>query len=142
MSIWEDKKPVTADSYDLCSVEESIKKAEHFDCDVIRSDEYHLLLDLDSKEQQKHFDKMLKSGALQKFFPCKVVDFWQSKSGKGHKHVVLKLEKPLHPLQRLVLQAALGSDPNREILTLQRVLRGEEEPSLLYKPRKKWSLDD
>lgn len=53
-----------------------------------------------------------------------------SKSGRGfHARVVLPF--PLDDVSRIAYQAALGSDPVRELLSLTRVRRGDSFPTLL-----------
>lgn len=43
-------------------------------------------------------------------------------SKSGNKHVYVRFDRPLLLLERLVIQAVLGSDPVKEALTLLRVL--------------------
>jgi hypothetical protein len=59
---------------------------------------------------------------------------WNSQNDKHH--VKLKLKIPLSIEMRLFLQTCLGSDVNRELLTYKRILEGETEPSMLFRPRK------
>ena len=59
---------------------------------------------------------------------------WNSQNSKHH--VLLKLKTPLSIEMRLFLQTCLGSDVKRELLTYKRILEGETEPSMLFRPRK------
>lgn len=61
-----------------------------------------------------------------------------SKSGLPNRHITIKLlsgpggrdiQLPLEPYQRIALQAALGSDPVRELLSCMRVFRGVTPPT-------------
>lgn len=47
-----------------------------------------------------------------------------SKSGKYH--LYLRLDRPVTPHERIALQACLGSDPVREVLSLLRLMQGGE----------------
>lgn len=64
------------------------------------------------------------------------VDLWTiemhpSKSGQPQrKHVTIKLPVAVSPWQRIALQAALGSDPMRELLSALRLMRGDSYPTL------------
>lgn len=61
-----------------------------------------------------------------------------SKSDNPKKrHVTLTLEKPLTDLERIALQACLGSDRKRELLSLVRVKIGDPHPTLFYERGKK-----
>jgi hypothetical protein len=55
-----------------------------------------------------------------------------SKSGLPHRHVVVASPRNmLSPAKRIALQAILGSDPLREMLSMFRYLNGDPYPSLL-----------
>jgi hypothetical protein len=53
-------------------------------------------------------------------------------SVNGNRHRYYKLEAPLDPTERLLLQACLGSDPLREILSLLRLKEGSEAVTVLF----------
>lgn len=53
-----------------------------------------------------------------------------SPSGEGHHHIVVTLEKPVEPTERIILQAFLGSDLTREFLGLQRIILNDPRPTL------------
>lgn len=63
-----------------------------------------------------------------------------SPSGReGHEHVVLRIYPgPNDTTERVLLQALLGSDPKRELLSLARIQHGAEERtvSVLFERRK------
>lgn len=48
-------------------------------------------------------------------------------------HITVTCPHPLEPWQRLAMQAALGSDPVREMLGCLRLMRGDENPTCLAK---------
>jgi hypothetical protein len=62
-------------------------------------------------------------------------EHWASRSGKLHVRVVLDLHLPV--VQALVLQAALGSDPKREVLALfeHRESDSKEDTRSLFRPK-------
>lgn len=54
-----------------------------------------------------------------------------SRSGGDKRHIRIALPFPLTPLERIAFQAALGSDPVRELLSIFRLRMGDQNPSLL-----------
>jgi hypothetical protein len=102
--------------------------------DVVRSSPTTLLLDLDTPEAIEQFYRVLPKVA--EHFGVERREEWKSKSGKQHVRVFLDAPQPL--AVRLALQAALGSDGIREVLSLKRMANGCEEPSLLFRPRTDW----
>jgi hypothetical protein len=59
-------------------------------------------------------------------------DELETTSVHGKKHRYYKLESPLDPTERLLLQACLGSDPLREVLSLLRLKEGSEAVTVLF----------
>jgi hypothetical protein len=90
------------------------------------------LLDLDTWEARARMLYMLP--CLKKHFGgATIVDSYRSRSGKGW-HYVIRLGVDLEPVERIALQAALGSDGFRELLSIASVQNGVEHPSMLFKP--------
>ena len=59
---------------------------------------------------------------------------WQSKD--GGRHVKIRIEPGIDSaVERCLLQAVLGSDLLRELLSLMRYWDGNPEPSMLFKPQ-------
>lgn len=54
-----------------------------------------------------------------------------SKSGLPRRHVRIRLPFKLDVWQRIAWQAALGSDPVRELLSCVRAHRGDDHPTML-----------
>jgi hypothetical protein len=101
---------------------------------VVRlADDSTCLLDLDSEEAVECFEALLPKAV--ELWSVQVADRYHSKSGPPNTHVVLKLSEPRSAAWRIALQAALGSDPVRELLSLRRLDNGIVEPSRLYRPR-------
>lgn len=123
---------MSSGSLEKKNFDQEMEQAKKEGFEVIQSTADYLLLDLDTPEQFAQFEKMLPE--VKKHFPCNISDRWYSKS--GNRHVVVQLEAPLSFYQRLVLQAVLGSDPTREMLSLVRIKNGISEPSCLFKPGK------
>lgn len=53
-----------------------------------------------------------------------------SKSGLPRQHITIQLPLRIEPWQRIAMQAALGSDPMRELLSAIRLQRGDVHPTL------------
>jgi len=126
-SVTQDAPP---DEYVECDLAEL---AEERGCDLIVADERTLLLDLDNDHARRVFDRNLPK--VKDKYPVESVERYPSRS-VGHEHVIVGL---LHPVPdattRLLLQAALGSDATRELLSLYRVKRNHSTPSVLFRPR-------
>jgi hypothetical protein len=98
---------------------------------VHRADDYTLLLDLDTQASIDQFWRVLPV-VVQHYAISPRLEFWRSKN--GHYHVSLKLNHHLECLERYALQAMLGSDGVRELLSI-RDSRYGVEPSVLFQPR-------
>jgi hypothetical protein len=117
--------------------ENAIKSAKEAGFEVIQSAPNLLLLDFDvpyAGDQKKYYNPEVMDIILQ-YVETHAVESWASKSGNTHVLVTLGKELPAH--HRIALQAALGSDPKREALSVLRLMNGIEEPSLLFKPKAK-----
>lgn len=101
---------------------------------IIQSTPTTLLLDIDKPfiNSDYRYEDTRAVGVVSQISPIVDRASWASKS--GNTHVVLLIKNPLPILVRLSLQAALGSDPIREILGVKRALAGMEEPSFLFRP--------
>lgn len=115
----------------------AIKSARLGGFKIIRGKPDKLLLDLDDNDAMIAFNdtlpfvlEMLESIDIQ------LVKRRQWKSKSSGQHVVLYLSGELPVLERIALQAILGSDRKKEMYSLLRLRQGTEEPSLLFKPPK------
>lgn len=90
-----------------------------------------LLLDLNGTIAITRYLSML--SRVKSLFGATLIREYESKSGPGHFHVVLSLEKEHSAEARIAMQAALGSDPVRELLALARLAHGVKEPSALFR---------
>lgn len=114
-----------------------IQKGKDLGLDVIIPGPNDIQLDLDNPSlDNSTLDRaisILNSNGV----PVSIVKRLPSKSGIGE-HVYLSWPKPLTELERLLLQACLGSDRVRELLGYFRHLRGIEPVSCLFeKPEEK-----
>lgn len=56
-----------------------------------------------------------------------------SPSGEaGHYHIVVTLSRDVEPMERILLQAILGSDLQREALSWVRIVNGDPHPTLFF----------
>jgi len=117
--------------------EDAAKHAESCGFEVYRGNEKTLLLDIDSGNDFRKFE--LNRDLIDELVGIDDYTIWNSQSDKHH--VLLRLKKPLSIELRLFIQACLGSDVKKELLTYKRILEGETEPVMLFRPRKwgnKW----
>lgn len=122
-------------SHYLVEFDEAIEKAKLQGFTVYQGDPRTLLLDLDTKEAIRHFDSI--TCPLAGLVEFKVKERWASKSGIGE-HVIIVLNEPLAIMERLFLQACLGSDALHELLSFfTGVKEGNMEPSVLFRPPQK-----
>lgn len=118
------------------NAEEITARAEEFGCDVVWGDSRTLLIDIDTDHGMAWFERNIT--IIQERFPGFVarVEMWTSKS--GNTHIKVATGEDLDLLERIFLQAVLGSDPTRELLTWVQM---GEAPSLddvdvvLFRPR-------
>lgn len=92
-----------------------------------------LLIDIDTTDQYNTFLQQLEIlernivGLDRELIKC-----WASKSGLPACHISVRLPFDLvTPAMRIAFQAALGSDPMRELLSLVRLKNGDDFPTIL-----------
>jgi hypothetical protein len=100
---------------------------------------YELQIDIDN---DVHYETFLRSSEIlhremQEFGGIQIVET-PSKSGMPCRHIRIGVPFPLDDFQRIAWQAALGSDPVRELLSCLRALRGDAHPTLLIE-KKGWN---
>ncbi len=109
--------------------QETARAAETFN--VIFGDDFTLLLDVDTQEQQQTFARELPR--VNEYFPIKSIVWWASKSGNRHFQIIM--DQPLSVTTRIYFQKRLGSDPVLEDLRLERYDNGVKEPNRLFQPK-------
>lgn len=136
-SIWRLGKVIGSfgNSTDRASLtnERAEEQAEEKDCTVEYSHGKLLQLDIDSDEDFAFFQEQWKR--LFHFAKHLLEDTYSVRaSSSGNRHVLIRLRKPLGVSERIMLQACLGSDRVREVLSYARFLCGEDNAILLFKP--------
>ncbi len=117
------------------STEEKERLASNVNCDVIVSQPYYVLVDLDvdkAGDSQARFDVGL--NFMQSAGLVAMVESWVSKSGKN-RHYKIQLNQPLSAIERVAVQAALGSDPIRELLAVFQAAHFGDHNIVLFRPR-------
>lgn len=110
------------------------ERAEERDCDILYATDTTLQLDLDSDDAFARYcdaQRMLGDNGI---YIVMNDDVYESRN--GNRHVVVHLDQPYPLITRIMLQALLGSDLNRELLAWIGVLKGQEQPILLFRPRR------
>jgi hypothetical protein len=96
---------------------------------VVRPGSYDVQLDIDSEQDLSIMEgqlNLLRENGIQ------IGEVRRTTSRSGNKHVYLRLPRHLTNTERIALQATLGSDRKRELLSLLRVWGGNSEPTLLF----------
>lgn len=119
---------------DSLSHDYAVKKARERNCTIEYADDQTLQLDLDSKEAIATFQSQLRMLKELNIINYMESNFRLDLSRSGNLHVTIKLTRPLDVQLRIMLQALLGSDLKREMLSLARVVRGQPHPILLFRP--------
>lgn len=107
--------------------EEYVKRMEAAGFRIIYPAPNELQIDIDAPWQMVVHQKAME--IFRREYPGRPYTMTVSKSGKGH-HVTIKMSWNMTDGERIAWQAALGSDPIRELLSLIRVRNGSEQPTL------------
>lgn len=116
-------------SKSLHSTRESIEAAaaeKNLTCIFPNANEAQIDLDGDAQLNERVLE-VLRSNR-----PFPRIDRMQTTSKSGNRHVHLRFDRPLKTLERIVIQACLGSDPVREILSLLRHNEGSDYCTALF----------
>jgi hypothetical protein len=108
--------------------------ADHLKCDVIEATDKQLFVDLDTETQFKLFEFQIK--LLKKHFYFLSYRVEPSKQGLPHRHVTVELADPYPLMTRIALQACLGSDPARELLSVRRAMDQEDNVVIFFEKKK------
>jgi hypothetical protein len=88
-------------------------------------------IDIDSEEAYREFNRRLDI-VTKHLQNLRFVENKPSRSGLPKRHITIDVGMDLSEGQRIALQAALGSDPTRELLNITEHLLGMEHSSLFY----------
>ncbi len=126
MSIQKSERPAPQ-SYGDDTIEIAVEKAKALGCTVVFPKPNELFLDIDTEASMRRFVR----GVSRLRRVSYVVR--SSPSGlPGRYHIVVTMPRPVSPLERIALQAMLGSDLTRELLSWMRIQRGIDEPTLFF----------
>lgn len=122
----------------ICDERAAELKAAEENYEVLRPAANELLIDIDNKEAQEQFDRVYP--IVDRYYGIVNIQSWKSKSGNKHIKVILRESVPIS--WKLVLQAALGSDPIKEVISLKRFEMNCPVPSTLFKPKDAEIVDE
>jgi hypothetical protein len=119
------------EGYSLVSDDQVDIAAEKKGLCVKLPNERQLFVDIDSEHSKEVFDKNLTT--LSGFFRVMNINITPSASAKPwHYHAVVELEQEITPLERVALQAVLGSDTVRELLSFVSIMKGYKKPTVFF----------
>lgn len=110
--------------------EKASEQAAKKGCRVVLPAPNELFVDIDDFASLAVFRKNVER--LKEYMPCT----WEERESPSglpdHRHMVVTLEEDVDPFERIALQALLGSDRTREMLSWQRLQRYEANPTLFF----------
>jgi hypothetical protein len=115
------------------SFEQCQEWAEKFKCELKTATDKQLFVDLDTEVQWQIFQHQIK--LLKKHFYFVGWKVLPSKQGLPHRHVTVEMVNPYDLITRIALQACLGSDPTRELLSIRRAMNQEENVVIFFEPK-------
>ncbi len=127
MSIRKNTKLNTDHYYGEDTIESALAKAKTLGRTVVFPKPDELFIDIDSPAAMRKFVR----GVTHLHGVTYVVRPSPSMRDGRH-HVVVTMPFPVTPLARIALQAMLGSDLTREMLSWLRLNRGIQEPTLFF----------
>lgn len=112
--------------------EEYIAKCEAEGLVVCYPKEDELFIDIDN---EKHYEEYQRTSAIL-FREADITQVKEtiSKSGTG-KHIRIKMPFAMSDVERIAWQAALGSDPVRELLSMLRYMEEDTQPTLFVEAK-------
>ena len=120
------------------SEETAVDHSSQFSLDLARKEgwrivvptAFELLVDIDSDTDFDRFKQAYHRAAT-----CGMVSGYSarpSKSGGNRQHITVTVPLKITPLERIALQAILGSDWQRELYSLERLNKGDAIPTLFF----------
>jgi hypothetical protein len=100
-----------------------------------------LFLDIDSPEAESVYNKNKEKFEMHIAY---IVSERRvpSRSGNGHLHIYVTLDRDIATSERVLYQAFLGSDPTRELLSFVRIMNQDEHPTLFIERKEQLLLGD
>jgi len=118
-------------------VQDHEQMAKEQNCKVVYPRANQLQLDIDSQEAQDMHLQLLGLFSADPLRAFSMVNYTAtpSKSGLPHRHVTITLQNDLmDDYERIMMQALLGSDRKRELISLRRLLNGEKRVTRFFEP--------
>jgi hypothetical protein len=100
--------------------------------DIVLPGPRELFLDIDDDESMAHYEAMLAFCTNDPLFPMREIKRTVSPGANWHVYVEVFSKEPLDPMTRIALQAALGSDRKRELLSALRIHFGLDRPPTVF----------
>lgn len=107
--------------------------ADKINCEVLVANDNQLFVDIDTEYQYETFKQQMRKFKYK--FTCLDWKITPSKQGLPHRHVVVTLDRNYPLITRIAMQSCLGSDPMRELISLYRAERGDDNVVLLFEKR-------
>ena len=112
------------------------KNAKQLGLDIVLPYPNQLQLDIDSEADYETFTKNLAKFRLH-VGSVTIYEDLPSKSGEpGKRHITLRFERDLNPLDRILYQLFLGSDRTRELLSYIRYINNDPNPTLFFEKKR------
>ena len=109
--------------------------ANWLDCDIRLPADNELFVDIDSEDAWKQFEHVWP--VMKKHYAMRYKST-PSRSGLPKRHVVITLASDKHTLlEKIAMQAALGSDGRRETISIVRALAREDNVVVFFEPKVK-----
>lgn len=118
---------------DTMGWERAVKDAAAKGCKIVLPEPNQLFVDIDSQATYEHFINVGMKH-LRRIYPDAGLRIKVSPSEEPwHYHATVTLPEPIeNDITRIALQAMLGSDPVRELLSWERLVRGLRVPVLFF----------
>jgi hypothetical protein len=120
--------------WSLPTTASAFKRAEEQDLEIVYPKVNEIQLDIDNKEAYNYFHE--NKWILEQWFGIRAITERVSKSGGDKRHITVELGTALTTVTRILLQAVLGSDRKRELLSFVMYAKGgEKKPTLLLEKK-------
>ncbi len=111
-----------------------LERATSLSCELVVPRPDQLLLDIDTPAQMQLFQSMRSRFTGKLPHTPKIIGMVEWRSRNGNTHVLVDLDRHIQPLQRVLFEALLGSDPGRALAAQAAVMMGSPQPSVLFRP--------
>ena len=115
--------------------ERVIAEAEGMGLIVDLPEDNELQIDIDSGTDMDRFRRSFEILKRELGIIDDDVTITPSRNKVDGRHIRVRMGFDLSPIQRIALQAACGSDPIRELLSLVRLFAGDEHPTLFLEKK-------